>query len=525
MLSFVVRHKYFFSLFLICLAAFAIRIHRLDVRSIWIDETFTLFEATAQGPEVCALLNSESRRVISVINAMPAREYKKLMKYNPLKSVKDCLVSFIESDTQPPLYYLTVHFWMKLFADSLFSIRFFSVLFGTGAIIMAYLFTARIFERSSGIFAAIFVAFSPFFVFFSQEARNYSMILFIILLNGYFFVRFKDEQKNSLMAGYIITTVSGLLVHYFYPLVLLGQIFYVLFFGRLDTGSRNKFCISFLIIILLISPWALAVALHGYNYSMTEWIFGFHRTLLDSFRDALSTFLSLFAAPYDYLELKYSILILLLLLSRFLFNPRSRNNLVMICVIFSVPLFFLFALDLFEKAFTLTIPRYYMLTFAGTIPLMGYLFNCGWRQKGYRIVVVLMVALMFIGAIVTVNGRAWQEISGPRVKEACLWINSQSFGKKVAVITDNFRASVLPDAYYLNDDILIVPVGSAQGLKKGFEDIRGKFDLVFVVQHTFNKIFCEPLTTWYKEVGSPGFKMIEEREFGPRAVLLRKFQP
>ncbi|MFH1198840.1 MAG: glycosyltransferase family 39 protein [Candidatus Omnitrophota bacterium] len=498
----------------------------MEERSIWVDETFTLFEGAGHGIEVGALLNSECEKVIKATNALPVREYKKLIQYDPSKSVKDCLVSIIETDTQPPLYYLSIHFWMKFFGDSLFSIRLFSVLLGIAAIITAYFFTTQVFGRSSGIFAAIFLAVSPFFVFFSQEARNYSMILFIILLNGYFFVRLKNEQSSKVIIGYIITTVCGLLTHYFYSLVLLGQIFYVMIFGRSDINIklRDRFYGSLLISLLLISPWGLTVVLHGYNYTLTEWIFGFPSTFVGSLKYCFNVFLSLFAAPYDYPRLRYSILILLLFLLKFLFNPRSRKGLIMIFAIFSVPLAFMFVVDLLEKAGTLMIPRYYMLAFAGVVPVVGYLFSSGWKEGLFRAVTILIIAIMLMSSIITVNGWAWQDVSIPRVKEACVWINSHSVNKKAAVIINSFRASVIPDVYYLNDDILIIPVGSAEEFREGLESIRGKFDVVFVAQHTFNKIFGEPIESWYKNVGSPGFRIVQEKAFDSGDILIRKFQ-
>jgi hypothetical protein len=75
------------------LLAFAIRIYRLDFQSLWRDEVDAIRFAQRSLPEIAA--------------------------------------DFLEIGHNGPLYYLLLHFWIRLAGTSEFAVRFFSLMFGT----------------------------------------------------------------------------------------------------------------------------------------------------------------------------------------------------------------------------------------------------------------------------------------------------------------------------------------------------------------------------------------------------------
>jgi len=94
-------------------------------------------------------------------------------------------------DNHPPFYYIILHYGgIKLFGTSEFAVRFPSLIFGVLAIPMIYLLGRRLFNEEVGLISALILAISPFNVEYSQEARMYSLLLFLALLSMYFFVRF-----------------------------------------------------------------------------------------------------------------------------------------------------------------------------------------------------------------------------------------------------------------------------------------------------------------------------------------------
>ncbi len=83
--------------------------------------------------------------------------------------------------TNPPLYYLLLNLSSRVFGDSLFALRWVSVLFGLLAIPLTYQLAWRLFDTRAGVYAAFLVAFSPLLWWASQEARMYSLLAALLL--------------------------------------------------------------------------------------------------------------------------------------------------------------------------------------------------------------------------------------------------------------------------------------------------------------------------------------------------------
>jgi uncharacterized membrane protein len=137
----------------------------------------------------------------------------------------------------PPLYYIILHFWMKLFAWSESSIRLLSVLFGIGTVYAMYKVAKQIIDKETAIFASAITGLSAFQLYFSQEARMYSLLTLLALLSFYFLN--KIVQKSDLRGSfyYLASTIFCMYTDYSAFLVLAVQNIYVLF---TNLKSRNQ---------------------------------------------------------------------------------------------------------------------------------------------------------------------------------------------------------------------------------------------------------------------------------------------
>src|SRR5437899_1954089 len=75
-------------------------------------------------------------------------------------SVADVLAG-VRADTHPPLYFLLLHFWIRLFGESDLALRSLSALFGVLALPVIFAAAARLAGRRVGVLAALFSALSP----------------------------------------------------------------------------------------------------------------------------------------------------------------------------------------------------------------------------------------------------------------------------------------------------------------------------------------------------------------------------
>ncbi|MAT98335.1 MAG: hypothetical protein CL608_14415 [Anaerolineaceae bacterium] len=93
-------------------------------------------------------------------------------------NVVDLLQWGVKIDQHPPLYYLLLHYWIAFKGVTPYYVRLFSVLFGVGTIPIIYLIGKRLSGAVVGLAAAASLAFSPFHIYFAQEARMYTLLTF-----------------------------------------------------------------------------------------------------------------------------------------------------------------------------------------------------------------------------------------------------------------------------------------------------------------------------------------------------------
>ncbi len=113
-----------------------------------------------------------------------------------------------------PLYFVVLRYWVWLFGDSEFAVRMYSVVCNLGSIVMIYVLGSRIFRnRWAGLAAAALLAVSPFNIYYSQEARMYTMTVLLALCSAYWFVRLMEKQTRWTLGFYIGFTILMVYTH------------------------------------------------------------------------------------------------------------------------------------------------------------------------------------------------------------------------------------------------------------------------------------------------------------------------
>ena len=99
-------------------------------------------------------------------------------------SQKTFLDSFIYMlyDLSPSTYYIILYVWIKLFGNSEIILRLPSFFAGVASIIIIYFSTKKMFNKQIAIGTAILASFSPVFLYYSQEARSYSLLILFSII-------------------------------------------------------------------------------------------------------------------------------------------------------------------------------------------------------------------------------------------------------------------------------------------------------------------------------------------------------
>ncbi len=140
-----------------------LRVLLLGAKGMWLDETFSVWLANHNLPE--------------------------LLQWT------------IRIDQHPPLYYLVLHYWINANGDTPYYARLLSALFGTATIPIIYLTGKRISGAMVGLAAAVFLAFSPFNIYYAQETRMYTLLAFNAALAIYALVRLLTDARSAMPIG------------------------------------------------------------------------------------------------------------------------------------------------------------------------------------------------------------------------------------------------------------------------------------------------------------------------------------
>jgi hypothetical protein len=117
------------------------------------------------------------------------------------RSIADMLQWIVRIDQHPPLYYVLLHYWIALNGDTPYYVRLLSALFGTGTIPIIYLIGKRISGDVLGLVAALFLALSPFSIYFAQEARMYTLLTFNAAVAIYALVILLKDSRSASPIG------------------------------------------------------------------------------------------------------------------------------------------------------------------------------------------------------------------------------------------------------------------------------------------------------------------------------------
>lgn len=197
--------KQFLILAAILGLGFVLRVYQLDVQSLWYDEAVTA-QVVQQGLGELARWTAD--------------------------------------DIQPPLYYALVAAWTHLAGTSEFALRFPSACFGLLMVALAYVLGQRLFSGPAGLVAALLAAVHPLWVYYSQEARMYTLLTMLGMLAGYAILRVVASSgsgrpvslKRSLIdyanhnqagrivwwAVFALAAIALLYTHYFAAFLLLA---------------------------------------------------------------------------------------------------------------------------------------------------------------------------------------------------------------------------------------------------------------------------------------------------------------
>lgn len=188
-------------------------------------------------------------------------------------------------DQHPPLYYMLLHFWIRLVGDGPVAVRLLSALLSTLAIPAVYCLGRRLLGPAAGVLAALILALSPFHVRFAQETRMYALLTLNVSLALLALTHLRRGPQSGVAPGiarawigYVVFTAATMLTHHtalLFPLAVnlfaLGSVLW----RRLripHAPSLTSWLLAQLAVLVLWSPWLTAFIGQAAGVKREFWI-------------------------------------------------------------------------------------------------------------------------------------------------------------------------------------------------------------------------------------------------------------
>jgi hypothetical protein len=190
--------------------------YRIGKESLSIDEYWALYLATGRGDEVFRIPQGvivDSPPRVGFAGAPPWWH----------------IWTGLSNTTHPPLYHLSLRWWVDLFGEGDRAIRAMSWLFGIGAAAVLFDAVRRTAGPWRGLIAVGFMTFAPVQFDFSQAARPYTMMIFLGLILCDTLIAM-DRRGASVWKLAVLGCATGALAltHYFSLGAILGAGIYVI---------------------------------------------------------------------------------------------------------------------------------------------------------------------------------------------------------------------------------------------------------------------------------------------------------
>ena len=278
---------------LIAVAAL-LRVGLVERQGIWPDEAFSLALATGHSLEhPAAAARPELGDWTEPPGPVAAADLGRYLEHDTPPAGPGRVLRAVElSDTNPPLYYLLLWAWTRLFGTGDAPLRLFSVLWAVAALPLVTSLARRTGGAAAVLPALVLAAFAPVGLYYAVEARMYSLLWFLACVLAWATLGLGRSREGPIAEGprteeppngaflprpallvlWVLAAAAGLLTHYFFAFVVAACAGWLL----TRPGARRAALGAGAAAGLLVLPWYLQVPASLDRWRLTAgWLDGF----------------------------------------------------------------------------------------------------------------------------------------------------------------------------------------------------------------------------------------------------------
>jgi uncharacterized membrane protein len=436
---------------LVFAASLAIRLYGLDRQTLECEELYTVPAAT--GHQYVYL----SREPNAPANYIPltTHEYRNLFATEPGLGL-GAVTSVLKRNVHLPFYFYIMHYWIGWFGTSEWLLRFPSALFGALTAVMIFALGRELFSSFVGLVASMLLAFSPEEIYFSQQARMYSLLALLVVSSTYLIVRAARQSNNNwIYFLYATISIAGLYTHYEYVFCLAAQTAYVWIASPLGRQNKSRWLITQFIIAAAFLPWILiSVAQKKSSPEILAWVSGSLTAdlVLKEIVTEIARVISVPELPFGWLSVLVTFVLLFL---GVISLSATRGKLLLLLSWIVFPVAGVLLMDSFLGTRAIGITRYWMVI----APALYILIAVGVeRIKRRSIQIGLTAALggfLLAASLLTAQGKL--RTKPDRHQEMAQFVESQiSDSRRQLVLTEGLNSIPLALGYYAEREMNIL---------------------------------------------------------------------
>lgn len=190
-------------------------IHGLTDTSLWADEGWTIAASSEDSP-------------VEVISA------------------------WVADDVHPPLFFIGLWGWRQFMGDTIFEMRYYSVLLTLIGTAIMFRLGRAMFSPTAGILAALFYSLHDLVIVLTQEVRHYPQQLMLTALAMWLYWRFWQRPTRGKSIAFALAGAALIYSHYWGGFVLLTLGLHALFTRR---QNFRPYLLAHLAIGVLYAAW------------------------------------------------------------------------------------------------------------------------------------------------------------------------------------------------------------------------------------------------------------------------------
>ena len=413
-----------------------------------------------------------------------------------------------------PFYYIFLSGWVKIFGMNEFSFRSFSAISGSLALIAIFYLGKYLFDEKVALLSTFLASINPILIWYSQEARQYTYLLFLSLISLILLLKSLKEDKTKYIFGFLV--VSTIIAYSNFPwlMFIIFEGLFALFIICKNYFKKprlsKKIVIAFVLIGIIYLP---IIGRAVFTHTNTIKFYG--RPSLSQIA-RLSVQLSNWLYPSESMRQKiYSFslhftlyewaLLLSVLLSALLFNVLflvgiaksfyKKNSAILLMLMFFFPVLFALLVSLIHPIVTI----FHIKLMLYIIPAYLIFVSIGITRtkfSGHLTAIILIIIILSILPLYAF----FTNTDKQQFREAA------EFLPKNELIFVNIQAAQVTFKYYYGEKDNVIGINDVNELESHLNNVNSFWMLL-----TFTK-YSDPENK-IREYSNENYRLMEKKEF------------